>query len=183
MSRLRSALLAVALALVPTLAVADQRDPRLAALFAALRAATGPAQAGAVEEQIWAIWRIDGRGAATRLEDGEVAMAARHYDEAVRLFSAVIATEPTFAEAWNRRATAYYLKGDYDASVRDIQKVLELEPRHFGALSGLGLIYLAIERPDAAARSFAAALAIHPFLPGARAHLDRLAGETEGDPI
>ena len=71
---------------------------------------------------------------------------------------------PTYAEGWNQRATLYYLIDDYEASLADIDKVLEFEPRHFGALSGRVLIYLAQGKRSEALRDMATALAIHPFL-------------------
>jgi tetratricopeptide (TPR) repeat protein len=111
------------------------------------------------------------------------AIARRDYLAARESLDALVRRAPDFAEAWNRRATLNFLIGDYRASVDDIQATLRLEPRHFGALSGLGLIYLAIDRPEAAARSFEAALAVHPHLPGARAHVDMLKGRIEGEPL
>ena len=91
-----------------------------------------------------------------------------------------MALEPDFAEAWNKRATVHYLMGDYVASVHDIQQTLALERRHFGALSGLGMIYEAIGRPSAALRSFEAALAINPHLDATRQRIEELRRELEG---
>ena len=90
--------------------------------------------------------------------------------------------EPGFAEAWKKRATLLYLIGDDDGSVAKVRRTLALEPRHFGALSGLGLINARHDRPETALHSFEAALAIHPFLPGARANVDALREQLKGDP-
>ena len=86
-------------------------------------------------------------------------------------FDLLVQRQPNFAEAWNKRATLLYLMGDDAGSIADIGRTLALEPRHFGALSGLGLIDARNDRPEQALRSFEAALAIHPFLPGAKASI------------
>ena len=97
-------------------------------------------------------------------------------------FDLLVTRAPNFAEAWNKRATLLYLLGDDDGSVADVRRTLVLEPRHFGALSGLGLINARHGRPEAALHSFEAALAIHPFLPGARANVEALRQRLKGDP-
>jgi len=96
-------------------------------------------------------------------------------------FSRLIERDPTFAEAWNRRATLYYLMGNFDASVRDIQETLAREPRHFGALSGLGLINSALERWDSAVKAYEEALRVNPFLPGAKKNVEDLRKKLEQD--
>src|ERR671938_247070 len=112
-----------------------QGDPRLDGLFVRLKAATTQAEA---------------------------AIDRRDYLDALDALDTLVRKAPDFAEAWNKRATVRYLIRDYRGSVLDIERTLALEPRHFGALSGLGLIYLAVDDPRAAARSFAAALAVYP---------------------
>ena len=122
-------------------AVASQTDPRLDALFASLRSARNTAEGEAIAAQIWEIWHeVADPAAAKLMSDGVVAMNAGDAVGAMKLFNALTMTAPKFAEGWNRRATLYYLLGDFDASVADIEKALSLEPRHFGALSGLALI-------------------------------------------
>lgn len=164
-------------------AAADQSDPRLGALFERLAAAADAQAAEPVQAQIWSVWSETGDAENARLfASGTAAMERRAFPEAIDAFSALTRRAPDFAEAWNKRATVYYAIGDYRASVEDIKRTLALEPRHFGALSGLGLIYVTIGEPDAAIRSFEAALKIDPYLPGARAHVEMLRGEAEGDP-
>ena len=157
-------------------ALADQIDQRLPALFAQLKA--GPEAAAAAEPLIWEIWSetIDPES-ADLLAQGTAAMATRSWPTALERFDALVARSPNFAEAWNKRATLYYLMGDYPDSVADIQRTLALEPRHFGALSGLGLIFMTIGKPQPALESFEAALAIHPFLPGGKQNVDVLRGQ------
>jgi tetratricopeptide (TPR) repeat protein len=108
------------------------------------------------------------------MADGIVEMSRRNYEAALTAFNKVVKTEPDFAEGWNKQATVYYLMGEYAASVRDVEHSLVLEPRHFGALSGLGLIYLAIGDDLAALKALEAALKVNPCLPGARVQVEQL---------
>lgn len=172
---MRWIILAVLVLMAPV-ARADQSDPRLPALFERLRAAA-PDQAGDLREQIWSIWfesrepEID-----ALMREGDEAVNSGRETMAIAIYDAVLERRPDFAEAWNRRATTYFLLGAYDRSEADIARVLALEPRHFGALSGLGLIALARQRDQAALRAFERALAIDPNLPGARINVEMLGG-------
>jgi tetratricopeptide (TPR) repeat protein len=158
-----------------TPAWADQHDPRLPALFERLKAAPDVGEARAVEDQIWEAWSAtDDEDAQMLLQTGVAAMSIRAYQTALDQLNALVERHPDLAEGWNKRATLLYATGDYDGSVRDIQKTLSLEPRHFGALSGLGLIFMATGQPAAAIRAFEAALAIDPYLPGARENIEVL---------
>jgi tetratricopeptide (TPR) repeat protein len=180
-----AAVLAVLLACLVAAPVvgADQADPRLEPLFERLRTAPDIVAAEAVEGEIWRIWaETDDPQARDLLERGTTAMEARNFRVARTAFDELVRVAPGFAEAWNKRATLSYLTGDDMASIRDIEQTLLLEPRHFGALSGLGLIWLRLDRPQLALKSFEAALAIHPRLPGARAHAGMLREQLEGDP-
>jgi tetratricopeptide (TPR) repeat protein len=162
---------------------ADQDDPRLEALFGQLGEAASVEAAQVIEAEIWTIWlEIEDTASARLLRQGSDAMARRLFPVAIHSFNRLIDRSPDFAEAWNRRATLHYLMGNDEASVRDIEETLRLEPRHFGALSGLGLIMLRNDRPEAALRSFEAALEVHPHLPAARAHLEPLRELVEGSP-
>lgn len=82
-----------------------------------------------------------------------------------------------FAEAWNKRATLHYLLGNYEESLADIEQVLELEPRHFGALSGKGLVHLQRGELTRAKEAFTALLSVHPNSPGARNNLELIEQE------
>ena len=110
-------------------------------------------------------------------------MNAGRLEEATRIFSKIVEIDPDFAEAWNKRATLLYLTGDLAGSVRDIERTLSLEPRHFGALSGLGLIYEQIESADGAIKAFTAALEINPHMPWIVERLEALEEEQEGEPL
>ena len=166
------ALVAWLLLLLPAALAADQSDPRLDAMFERLRATEDSVEAEHLTTEIWRIWRQTGDLDAARLmREGLRAMDENRYRSALESFDALIREQPEFAEAWNRRATLYFLMGEYAESVDDILHVLELEPRHFGALSGLGLIYMQLGDNQAALASFEQALKINPHLPGARANI------------
>jgi tetratricopeptide (TPR) repeat protein len=103
-----------------------------------------------------------------------IAMDRGEFRSALQHFSSLIQRSPGFAEGWNRRATLHYLRGNYASSARDIKQTLLLEPRHFGALSGLGLIMIRLREPDAAIVAFEKALAVNPHAANVRYHLERL---------
>ena len=109
---------------------------------------------------------------------GMRAMQSGDHDTAVEAFDAVLVLDPDLAEGYNKRATVYYMMGRYADSVADIEKTLE--PRHFGALSGLGLIYSELDEGEAALRAFEAALAINPHLDGIREKATELRLRLEG---
>jgi tetratricopeptide (TPR) repeat protein len=161
--------------------LADQDDPRLDGLFQRLQTASNPAAALVLEHQIWRIWGETEDAAVQRLmQQGVSLMHGRQLGEALTSFDRLVDRAPDFAEGWNKRATVHYLLGNYRASVLDIQRTLALEPRHFGALSGLGLIYDALEEPAAALRSYEAALALNPLSGNTRSRIEQLRRELRG---
>lgn len=154
---------------------ADQNDSRLPGLFKNLLSAVNPEAAQVIEVQIWHIWFQHGDNAVVLLmEQGEAAMGRQDYESALRSFNQVIQIAPEFAEGWNRRATLYYLMRRYDDSLADIDKTLALEPRHFGALAGRGLVYSAMEELDLALDAFEAALAVNPHMVGPRINAEAI---------
>ncbi len=166
---------AAMLALLPSPAWADQTDARLDGLFELLATSSGRQAAQAAEAEIWRIWLESGREEIDALMvEGVVAMNAQRFEDAIALFGQITERAPGFAEGWNKRATAYYLDDDHVASVRDIQRTLALEPRHFGAISGMGLIFLSRGDEAGALAAFEAVLAIHPGAPGARQRVEKL---------
>ena len=181
MKTLLIVILASVLAFGPV-AMARQDDGRLDGLFLRLKLTSDVQEARLIEGLIWTLWLESGDPGIDRLiEAGNDAMGAGRYEDALAHFTRVIERDPAFAEGWNRRATLYYLMGNFDASVRDIQETLTREPRHFGALSGLGLINLALERWDSAVKAYEEALRINPFLPGARKNVEGLLKKLEQD--
>ena len=119
------------------------------------------------ETALWTLWSRSGDPALDALlARGVGEMNAGRQRAAIATFSEVIRKKPSFTEAWNKRATAYYLAGRYSESIADCKQVLERNPRHFGALSGLGQIYLALGDDERALAWFRRALAVDPNLVG-----------------
>ena len=182
---MRNFLIAAAmLAVFAMPAGADQGDPRLPALFDQLKAAGTAETAQPIEQQIWTIWSQSESDDVNLLMGlGVNAMARADYRTALELFNKMIEAAPNFSEGWNKRATVYYLMGEYEPSRADVAKTLELEPRHFGALSGLGLIYLAEGENEKALDAFRRALAVNPTMPGPQHWVEELKSKVEGEPI
>lgn len=178
-------LLAAALAVwLPGQARADQKDPELLSLFKLLRTSPEGMNANILQNRIWTIWHQHESTDVNRLmERGIRSMHEADHEVALAAFNAVIDLDPSFAEGWNKRATLYYYMGQYDLSVLDIQKTLELEPRHFGALSGLAMINMALDRKEAALEAFEQTIAVNPHATGARYHIEALKKAIERDRI
>ncbi len=154
---------------------ADQNDPRLDSLFTDLNRVTGSLQGRAIEQQIWSIWLSSSDAEVDRLMGaGMDAMTIRDFRSALVHFTKVVEMAPDFAEGWNKRATVLWLVDDYDGSLADVDRTLALEPRHFGALAGLGQINAALERDEAAIAAFERALAVNPHMPGVIANIEQL---------
>ena len=176
-------LLLAVLGIVAPRTHADQTDPDLDPLFAALAAAGSPREAAAIESRIWTRWLESGDAQTDELLAAAIEASERgRRGLAIELLDAVVERAPDFAEGWNQRATARFLVEDYAGALADIERVLELEPRHFGALSGRGLIYLQMGRDYDALLAFEAVLRIHPQARQARRYVrflsERLGAET-----
>lgn len=162
----------------PLGAGADQKDPRLDELFAILQTSDDPGAVATAHNEIWRLWIAnEDAELAALMEQGVILMANRRLEDALQVFDDLVDIAPDYAEAWNKRATVHFLLGNLADSVADVDTTLELEPRHFGALSGLGQIELQRGHPEAALAAFEAALRVHPHLPGTRTVIDRLRRE------
>jgi len=164
----------------------ERDDPtnNLDTLFSALKIAPNEASAKAIEERIWALWLISGSDTCNLLmARAKLATDAKDYDLALRLLSAIVAIKPDYVEGWNRRATLYYMKDDYAHAIADIGKVLTLEPRHFGALSGLGQMLQEIGDDKDALEAYRKALAIDPHLEHIPELVKTLTDKVEGRDI
>ncbi len=140
-----------------------------------------PREAQRLERQIWREWSKSGSAAMDLLlQRGRDAMEAGETEAAIEHFTALIDHAPDFAEGWNARATAFYQAGQFGPSVSDIQHVLALNPRHFGALSGFARILEDTDQPDRALQIYLAALAIHPTFDGVREAVERLQTKAAG---
>jgi tetratricopeptide (TPR) repeat protein len=161
-----------------------ERNRNVDFLFGALKAAPDDASAKAVEDRIWAVWSGAGNETTNLLMARAKKAADDHdYDLAVRLLNSVIEIKPDFTEAWNRRATVYFLRRDYTNSMADIAKVLSREPRHFGALSGLGLIMQEVGDEKHALEAYRKALEVYPRLKGMDEKVKTLMEKVEGRKI
>ena len=169
-SRLGAMLLAIILPAIivlhaPSL-LADQTDVRLPALFTELRTTSEAEKAKIVAAEIWQIWSEHSNNdkLSERLKIGIAQMEAGRLRQAEQIFTTIIDIDPAFAEAWNKRATVYFLMGAYTQSKRDIAQTILREPRHFGALSGLGLVETHLGNYEAALKAYEQAIALHPYL-------------------
>lgn len=149
-------------------AAADQNSKELPELFGKLQKAENPQQAVLIETEIWKQWyeREDDNG-GKKMTNAIDAMGIGRYTVALTLLDELVDHESDFAEAWNRRATVHYLLGNYKQSLSDIEKTLTLEPRHFGAISGIGMIMLKMGDTDKALHAFERVLDISPQNMGA----------------
>ena len=153
-------------------------------LFGALKVAPDEASAKHVEARIWAQWlHTPSDTAALLMMRAKAAMDAQQTDVALKLLDALVKLRPDWVEAWNRRETLYYLQNDYGHSLQDIQQVLVREPRHFGALAGLGMIMQDLGDDKRALDAFRKALAINPHMDKVPELVKSLSEKVEGRDI
>jgi tetratricopeptide (TPR) repeat protein len=153
-------------------------------LFGALKVAPDEASAKHVEARIWAQWMATPSDtAALLMARAKIAVDAKQMDVALKLLDAVVKLRPDYIEGWNRRATIYYLQDDYPHAIQDIEQVLSREPRHFGALAGLGMIMRDLGDDKRALDAFRKALAINPHLDKVPELVKTLTEKVEGRDI
>ena len=167
---------------VARLKPAQIRSEQLDRLFARLIKSQDPSEAQRTEQSIWSLWMTsDSPTADALLAQAMKASAANETAAALSILDRVITVHPDYAEAWNKRATIYFLIGRYNDSLKDIDKVLELEPRHFGALAGRGMIKRQQGDLAAARAAFEEALSYNPHMDGVKRALEEI--ESEERPI
>ena len=200
-------LIAVTLTVAPSLALAQENPrapkqrklpeapsklPKIGAdrtkgldfLFGALKAAPDEASAKHVEARIWAIWiQTPSDTAALLMARAKTAVDAKKIEVAIKLLDSVVKLRPDYIEAWNRRATLYYMQNDYGRSLADIREVLIREPRHFGALAGLGMIMQEVGDEKRALEAYRKALAVNPHLEKIPDQVKALTEKVEGRDI
>jgi len=166
----------------PMRSVKDQQ--RLNTLYDELSEATDKRAAETVANKILEIWTRSGSDTIDLLtRRARVALEAADDETTEDLLDAVVEIAPNFVEGWNRRATYYFTKKDFARAMADVQRVLALDPRHFGALSGLGAMLEDAGQHAAALNVYRKALKVHPYLPGAQRAADDLQVEVEGRQI
>ena len=158
---------------------AEERESELNNLFKQLKNSEAT-KAIEIENKIWKIWSIHpsddrlGFRLTELLDQGSLLIDRRELNKAYELFTQIIATEPDWSEAWNKRATVLYLMDRYQSSLDDIKITLILEPRHFGALSGQALNYIELKQYEKAIQSYEAAQKIYPLLDSAKKMIPEL---------
>jgi len=159
---------------------AEDRKSELDKLFNQLKNAKDSSSSLMIGNKIQKIWSVhpsdDRRGfrLTELLYQGTVLINRRELNKAYELFTKIIATEPDWSEAWNKRATVLYLMSQYQSSLDDIKITLTLEPRHFGALSGQALNYIELKQYEKAIKSYEDAQKIYPLLDSAKKMLPEL---------
>jgi len=148
-----------------TSSFANDRDVRLNQLFNELKVNKAKV-AAIVEQEIWSLWSTHptDEKLTARLEEGSMFVRNQQPNRARDIFTEVIKLDENWAEAWNKRATVLYILGEYQKSQEDIDKVLELEPRHFGALAGQGMVNIKLKNYEKAIRSYEEAQEIYPSM-------------------
>jgi tetratricopeptide (TPR) repeat protein len=164
-----------------TASSADDRSARLDGLFSDLMTAKG-SEARAIEQKIWGVWLESGDAEVDSLMTAMIlAMNSRSFGPALAFANKIVTIKPDFAEGWNKRATLYYIVKDFNHSIADIEATLALEPRHFGALSGLGMIMMQIGDKRRAIAAFRKALEVNPTMDGIRDTVSALEKELSRD--
>lgn len=162
----------------------ERRAARLDLMFGRLAKATNKRRADRIARNIMA--QLTRSGSPTTdllMEQAARAIRAQELGKALDFLDGVVRTNPEFAEGWNRRATVHFMRGDYGRSLADIEQVLRLEPRHWGALSGLAIILASLERKQEAIVVMEKALEIHPHLEELEQRRERLRRELDGADI
>jgi tetratricopeptide (TPR) repeat protein len=157
------------------LAKSEDRDNQLNRLFNELKI-NNLALVYGTEQKIWEIWTTHptDEKLTQELLKGSNLMQGDTISESIKIFSKLVESDPNWAEAWNKRATALYLIGDYEGSQKDIDKVLELEERHFGALAGQGLVNIKLENYEKAIESYERAQEIYPAMQSPKIMIEQI---------
>ena len=147
-------------------AIASEQEVQLNKLFNQLKESTNNLIAQEVEQKIWKVWSTHPKDEklTSMLAKGSNLVNNGQFKEAINIFSKVIDLDPSWAEAWNKRATVMYMIGEFQKSQQDINKVLELENRHFGAFAGQGLVNIELKNYEKAIKSYENAQKIYPLM-------------------
>ena len=167
---------------------ANERENRLNNLFKQLKNSEA-SSAVKIENKIWKIWSTHpsnndkGLNLTKLLAKGSFLMSGKELNKAYEIFSQIILTDPSWSEAWNKRATVLYLLGRYEQSQKDIDEVLKLEKRHFGALSGQGLVQIELKNYEKAINSYIEVQKIYPSMQSPKVMIPRLRELIKGQSV
>ena len=141
-----------------------EQKNKLNSLFDQLEKVNNSKKAALLEKEIWSLWHEHPNNIelTKKLELGRELMQYGNYDYALKVFDNIIKTDPNWSEAWNKRATVFFLMNRYNKSLNDIEKVLKIESRHFGALSGQARIFIKLQEYEKAIVSIKRALEFYP---------------------
>ena len=161
---------------VNAFAESKDRDIKLSQLFKQLKKSNNTSIAFEIEKKIWNIWATHPThdNLTRSLAKGSDLMSEGELGVAYKIFSTIIESDPAWAEGWNKRATVLYLMGKYQDSLKDIDEVLKRESRHFGALSGQGLVHTALNNYEKAIKSYKAVQKIYPSIRAAKVMIPQL---------
>ena len=154
---------------------ANDRDIELNKLFLELKKDI-PSLSSRIAQQIWMLWSTHptDQKLTSILDEGSRLVQDQQYNRAIDVFTQAIELDPTWAEAWNKRATVYYIVGEFQKSQEDIDKVLELEERHFGALAGQGMVNIQLKNYDKAKRSYQKVQEIYPAMKSSKVMIEQI---------
>ena len=154
----------------------DNHQKQINELFNQLKSALDFENSEKIESKIWSLWTTHPTddSLTNLLADGSSSMSQNKLEDAYNIFTKVIELDPNWAEAWNKRATVSYLMGRYEMSQADIDKVLDIEKRHFGALTGQGLVQTALKNYEKAIDSYLEAHKVHPFMKSPLVMIEKL---------
>lgn len=165
-------------------AVVETHAQRLDRLFSELKRERNDKIATRISQRIWQEWSQSGSASVDLMMGwAQKAVEEKKFDVALDFLDQVVTLDPTYAEGWNRRATVHYLMKNYGKSMADIDRTLQLEPRHFGALSGLAQIMMDTDRKEAALRAWQRVLDIYPMLRNAQDQVSTISEELAGEGI
>ena len=172
---MRKILSAIILFLLTTSVSANDRDVELNKLFLELKKNI-PSSSSRIAQQIWTLWSThpSDQKLTSLLDEGSRLVQDRQLKRAINVFSEAIELDPSWAEAWNKRATVFYMIGEFQKSQDDIDKVLELEERHFGALAGQGMVNIKLKNYDKAKKSYQKAQEIYPALESPKVMIEQI---------
>jgi tetratricopeptide (TPR) repeat protein len=155
---------------------------RLNGLFSDLKKAKSPAVAEGIAARIGGEWSDSGSASINvMMQWANDAIKANNYPVALDFLDQLLVLQPDYAEGWNRRATLHFMMDNYAKSMADIEKTLQLEPRHYGALAGMGQIFIALDKKELALRSYERALEVYPMMRNLQQQVGDLADELSGN--